>query len=92
MVHTSEPTFSEGLTNNPTALGTYHLSTGCTWLAARARSYNKLKYSNLKHRKHSEGEMTHDSNYILRQQVSHSSPRSAAANKIVYINLMNDSV
>lgn len=77
--------------NNPTALGMYHLSKGYTWLAAIVRSYSKLKYSNFKHRKQSEGEMRHDLN-ILRQQVSHSSPRSAAANKIVYTNLMNESV
>lgn len=90
MTYTSEPSFSEGLTNEPTALGIYHLSTGYTWLAAIAKSHSKLKCSNLKHRKQSEGKMTRDRN-ILRQQVSHSS-RSAAANKTVFTNSMNESV
>lgn len=89
MIHTSKPSFSEGLTNDLTALGIYHISTWYTWLAAIAKSYSKLKYSNLKHRKQSEGKMTHDRN-ILRQQVSHSF-RSAAANKTVFTNLMNES-
>lgn len=89
MTRTLKPSFSEGLINNLTTLGIYHVSIGCTWLAAIAKSYSKLKYSNLKHWKQSEGKMTHDRN-ILRQQVSHSS-RSAAANKTAFTNLMNES-
>lgn len=89
MTHTSKPRFSEGLTNKLTALGIYHVCTGYTWLAAIAKSYSKLKYSNLKHKKQSEGKMIHDRN-ILRQQISHSS-RSAAANKTVFTNLMKES-
>lgn len=48
MTQTSKPSFSEGLTNDLTTLGIYHVSTGYTWLAAIAKSYSKLKYSNLK--------------------------------------------
>lgn len=81
MAYTSEPNFSEGLTNDPTALAIYHLSTEYTWLEAIAKSYSKLKYSNLKHRKQSKGEMTHDCN-ILRQQVSDSLPRPALPIKL----------
>lgn len=54
MAYTSELNLSEGLTENPTTLGIYQLSTGYTWLAATARSYSKLKYSNLK-QKHQRG-------------------------------------
>lgn len=81
MTHTSKPSFSEGLTNDLTALGIYHISTWYTWLEAIAKSYSKLKYSNLKDSKQSEGKMTHRNK--LRQQVSHSF-RSEAASKTVF--------
>lgn len=38
MTHISKPSFSEGLTNDLTALGIYHISTWYTWLAAIAKA------------------------------------------------------
>lgn len=87
MAYSSEANRSEGLTDNPTALGIYQLSTEYTWLADHTASW----YIQPQTKETMRGEITHDCT-ILRQQVSHSSPRSAAADKILCKNLMNESV
>lgn len=77
----------QNLIFQPTTSGNYQLFTGTPGLGVIARPHSKLKHPSLKHRQ-SEGELTHDCNK-LRQQTSHSSPRSAAANKTVH-NVMNE--